>query len=193
MEAAQHGSLTITTQETTMTSQQTMMTSQQTNGRPATTPTPTPPAANTTTYPFTLMAEIKPDQVEAFKQAIAKHPIGSDESTRDMMEKIGTVHYARWATLDDKYVVFASEFDGDVDDYLDDFYAYDNGQTFDKLMRFLVGWPGPNNHDAFIRFWKEHGLKTISFYSYYPNATTKDVRTALRVRGNLEAVLQDFE
>jgi hypothetical protein len=140
-----------------------------------------------------MVAEIKPDQVDAMKQALAQRPLEGDDRTQAMMEALGKVHYFRAAIAADKYWVFASEFDGSVDDYLDDFYAYDNGQTFDRTMRYLVGWPGPNNHDGFVQFWKEHAASEVAFYSYYPNATAKDVRKALRVRANLDAVLQDFE
>jgi hypothetical protein len=98
------------------------------------------------------------------------------------------------AILDDKYLLFTSWFDGDADTYLDDFFSFPGtGPGFDRVLRHCEGWPGPNDREGFMNFWKSHRVKDLAQYSYYPGVTCKEITKALRIRQNMEAVLQDFQ
>lgn len=148
-----------------------------------------------TTDGYILIAKIKPGQVDALRAAIA-------ESEKSMMDpqgalaQLGTVHFARMAILNDTYLLFTSWFDGDMEAYLDDFFSFDvrgAGVGFDKILRYCEDWPGPNDREGFMNFWKSHRIKDLVQYSYYPGVTCKEIEKALRIRHNMEGVLQDFQ
>jgi hypothetical protein len=148
-----------------------------------------------TTDGFILIARIKPGQVDAVRAAIT-------EAAKNMMDpdgalaQLGTVHFARLAILDENHVLFTSWFDGDMEAYLDDFFSFDartGGQGFDTVLRYCEDWPGPNNREGFMNFWKSHRIKDLAQYSYYPGVTCKEIDKALRIHHNMEAVLQDFQ
>ena len=144
-----------------------------------------------TTEGFVLLAKFKPGQADAFRAAIkemAAHP-----EALGTLERIGTVHFARFAIIEDTYLLFTSWFDGSVEDYLDDFYADSAGENFDRWLRYCEGWPGPHDRQAFVDFWMSHQVQDLGRVSSYPGVTVKEIQRALRVRKNLEAVLEDFQ
>jgi hypothetical protein len=147
---------------------------------------------------YTLVAKIKPGHLDALREVLAEAQKEADERgealSRHPLTRLATVHFLRVALLDDNTFLFASHFDGDVDDYLDDFFSADHAKgSFDRVFRHLEDWPGPGNHDAFVKFWKDHGVKSQVVYAYFPDVTVKEMEKALRTRKNLEAVLQDFQ
>lgn len=140
-----------------------------------------------------LIAKIKPGQVDALRAAVA-------EQAKNLMDpqgplsRVGTVHFARVAILNENYFLFASHFDGDFDAYLDDFFSFTSGGGgFDTVFRYCEDWPGPNDREGFMNFWKSHKVEDLALYSYYPGVTCKEIEKALRIRHNLEAVLQDYQ
>ena len=44
-----------------------------------------------------------------------------------------------------------------------------------------------------MNFWTSHRVEDLFLYSYYPGVTCKEIERALRVKQNMEAVLQDFQ
>ncbi|MBV9230113.1 MAG: hypothetical protein JOZ18_12425 [Chloroflexi bacterium] len=146
-----------------------------------------------TTDGYILLAKIKPGQANALRAAIA-------EAAKIMMDPKGAlaqlakVHFARMATLGDDYLLFTSWFDGDMEAYLDDFFSFTSGGGgFDVVLRYCEGWPGTNDREGFMNFWKSHKVKDLAQYSYYPGVTCKEIEKALRIGHNMEAVLQDFQ
>jgi hypothetical protein len=112
----------------------------------------------------------------------------------NVLSKVATVHFLRFTILDNNTLLFASHFDGALDDYLDDFFTMSNdGEGFDIALRYCEGWPGPHDQQKFVNFWKSHAVENLALYSYYPGVTCKEIEKALRISRNLEAVLQDFE
>ena len=90
--------------------------------------------------------------------------------------------------------MFTSHFDGDAEAYLDDFFSFTKGAAgFDLVLRYVEDWPGPNDRERFFDFWKSHQVPEILLGGAYPGVTVKEIQKALRVRRNLEAVLEDFQ
>jgi hypothetical protein len=146
-----------------------------------------------TTNGTILIAKIKPGQVDALREALAREAKNMTDPDGSLAQ-VGTVHFARVAILDETYFLFASHFDGDFDAYLDDFFSLTKGGSgFDAVFRYCEGWPGPNDREKFMDFWKSHKVQDLALYSYYPGVTCKEIEKALRIRHNLEAVLQDFQ
>jgi hypothetical protein len=146
-----------------------------------------------TTNGFTLLAKIKPGQADALREAVQANAknLGDPEGS---IAQIGIVHFVRVCILPGDYFLFTSHFDGEAQAYLDDFFAFTKGaQGFDAVLRYCEDWPGPNDHEGFVEFWMSHQIPEILLGSAYPGATVKEIKKALRVRHNLEAVLEDFQ
>ncbi|ESZ72292.1 hypothetical protein X727_08105 [Mesorhizobium sp. L103C119B0] len=148
----------------------------------------TKPFTNT----YTIVNKIKPGELEnLLKIAEAAKKGGTFGS---ISEVLGILHFQRFFILNDKYLVFTSEFDGDTDSYLSDFYSMEikPGPTFgvfNSAWQYTEGWPGSSNRDAFVKFWKDHKVEELLTYSYYPGATAKEVRKALRVQEAFQSAL----
>ena len=146
-----------------------------------------------TTNGFTLIAKIKPGQADELREAVLANAknLGDPEGA---IAQVGTVHFVRVAILPGDYFMFTSHFDGDAEAYLDDFFSFTKGaQGFDAVLRYCEDWPGPNDREGFFDFWKSHQVPEILLGSAYPGVTVKEIQKALRIRRNLEAVLEDFQ
>lgn len=146
------------------------------------------------TQPLTALTPIIPGRRAALQQVLAgvQRRIASGGPTP--LDDIGTVHFARWVVLPDGneggHLLFASNFDGPWDDYIEDFAAR-APESFDAIYSNCVGWPerGSRNIDAFKAYIREHEVRADVYYRAYPRATVKQVKAALTVRTALNAVL----
>jgi hypothetical protein len=148
----------------------------------------TSPLTNT----YTLVAKIKPGEVENLRKAAeaakagGKWGVGSDV--------LGILHFERFFIVNDEYLVFTSDFDGDDESYLNDFYSMEitpgpSLGLFNSAWKYTEGWPAPGDKDAFVDFWKRNKVEELLTYSYYPGVTAKEVRKALRVQKAFQTVL----
>jgi len=150
------------------------------------------PSTNT----YTLINKIIPGQLgNLLKVAEAARTAGTFGA---ISEVLGILHFQRFFIINDEFLVFTSEFDGDDDPYLSDFYSMEitPGPTFgvfNSAWQYTEGWPGSDNRDAFVKFWKDHKVEELLTYSYYPGVTAKEVRKALRVQKAFQSVLDHPE
>lgn len=148
----------------------------------------TSPSTNT----YTLVAKIKPGELENLKAAAAAAKTGGAWGVGS--DVLGILHFERFFIVDDTYLVFTSEFDGDDDSYLSDFYSMEitpgpSLGLFNSAWKYTEGWPPPGDKDAFVDFWKRNKVEELLTYSYYPGVTAKEVRKALRVQQAFQEVL----
>jgi hypothetical protein len=104
---------------------------------------------------------------------------------------LGTIHFARWFVIDNPpgpqpaagetslhpgWLVFTSNFDGDMLLYLRDF-AQQIPEQMDLVWSNCEGYPaaGCADFDAFTRYVCEHQLKTLAFVVAYPDLTVADI------------------
>lgn len=152
-----------------------------------------PEATKPFTNTYTIAAKIAPGGLEQLQKLVeGARKAGTFGS---ISENLGILHFQRFFILNG-YLVFTSEFDGDTDSYLSDFYAGEitPGPTFgifDSAWKYTEGWPGSANRDAFVKFWKDHKIEELLTYSYYPGVPAKAVRRALRVQAAFQSVLDE--
>ncbi len=113
---------------------------------------------------------------------------------RGRLARVGTIHFARWVFLDDRRrLFFASNYDGALDSYMDDFInkagfglnlVFGNGVGYPRT-RFLIGG-GANDEQAFKAFLRRHQARTDVWYKAYPGLTTFDLTRNSKVREGLE-------
>lgn len=113
---------------------------------------------------------------------------------RGRLARVGTIHFARWVFLDDKRrMVFASNYDGALDSYMDDFInkagyglnlVFGNGVGYPRT-RFLI-LDGAEDEQAFKFFLRRHQLPTDVWYKAYPGLTAFDLARNAEIRQGFE-------
>ena len=114
--------------------------------------------------------------------------------TRGHLARVQTIHFARWVFLDGKSrVVFASNYDGGHQAYMDDFI---NKVAWGLNLLFSngIGWPrtrwlihgGARIEQRFKHFQRRHQLPTQVWYKAYPGLALVDLRRNQRIREGLE-------
>jgi hypothetical protein len=149
------------------------------------------------TNQFTAVGPVKPG---AFRRALvsvllliigwgARHIFHSGHLAR-----VQTIHFARWVVLDDgARVLFASNYDGIHEAYMDDFI---NKVAWGLNLIFSngVGWPhtdwlvagGARREGCFKKYQRAHQVPTQVWYDAYPGLTLNDMRRNRRIREGLE-------
>ena len=96
--------------------------------------------------------------------------------TSDSLAGVKTIHFARWIPLDGgKRVVFASNYDGSLESYNNDFIdlvawglnlVFSNGDGYPKTSWLIFG--GASREQEFKVFLRSHQIPTPIWYSAYP-------------------------
>jgi hypothetical protein len=143
---------------------------------------------------FLVMSKIKPGQTAALRKTLeALNSPAREQTRRAALRDIGTLHTARHAIFDnDTRYLFASEFDGSWDTYIDDFGTTAISDVFSEVFTFSEGFPGisdPSVKDWFVT----HQVPASSYISAYPELTTKQVLKDQRVNEAFQGVLDSPE
>lgn len=113
---------------------------------------------------------------------------------RGRLARVHTIHFARWVFLDNKKrLFFASNYDGSLDSYMDDFI---NKVAFGLNVVFSngVGYPttnwlvldGAKDEQKFKYFIRRHELPTEVWYNGHPGLTALDIERNRLIRQGLE-------
>lgn len=108
------------------------------------------------------------------------------ENRQEAIKKMVTIHYARWVIvdtdnlpgIDGPHVIFTSNFDGELYEYLEDFTAVDEG-PLNLIFGHCIGWPGARPTEGFVRYVYAHRYPAGVFYANYPMETVEEVNRAL--------------
>ena len=141
---------------------------------------------------ITAIADIKPGRLEELQSTFAAF---QTPELLAQLSNIGLIHFAHWAIIDnDTRLVFVTNFDGNWDDYLDEFIAK-GADELDVVFGHCVGYPegGCRDVETFKQYIRDHEYKAAVSYTAYPDATVIDVQKALRIRQKFEAFLDEFQ
>jgi hypothetical protein len=113
---------------------------------------------------------------------------------RGFLTRVNTIHFARWVFLDDKRrVFFASNYDGSLDSYMDDFInkvawglnaAFSNGVGYPRTNWLMLG--GAKDEQKFKHFLRRHQLPTEVWYNAHPGLTAVDLERNTHIRRGIE-------
>lgn len=119
--------------------------------------------------------------------------------TRDSLAGVKTIHFARWIPLDDyRRVVFASNYDGSLESYNNDFIdlvawglnlVFSNGQGYPKTRWLLFG--GATLEQEFKDFLRRHQIPTPVWYSAYPDLTAVNIERNAKLRAGLSGWMNE--
>jgi len=149
------------------------------------------------TNQFTVVGSVKPTLLRRATLAVVLYLI--DYGARHVYNKghlgrIRSIHFARWAYLNDKKrVLFASNYDGSLESYMDDFInkvgwglnmVFSNGVGYPRT-HWLVSY-GSKEEQKFKYTLRRHQLPTQVWYKAYPGLTAFDLARNSRVREGIE-------
>jgi hypothetical protein len=114
--------------------------------------------------------------------------------TRGRLARVGTIHFARWVFMDDRRrLLFASNYDGSLDSYMDDFInkvayglnlVFSNGVGYPRTNFLLSG--GAQDEQTFKYYLRRHQVPTQVWYKAYPGLTAADLARNTLIRKGLE-------
>ena len=94
------------------------------------------------------------------------------------LNKIGTVHFARFAFLGDDQLLVITTYDGDFTTYINEFIN-EIGEIFNKLLEHVQDAPPlpvQTYREEFLEYVRCHDLGAVgTFYSAYPDHTVLDI------------------
>lgn len=126
---------------------------------------------------LTAIAPLVPGGAEALRALFAKRKAEEKGGKPGPLEAIETIHYARWVILGDQ-LLFASNFDGDLESYLAEFAERDEG-PLNGIFRYCQGWPNARPVGPFIQYVRDRMVPAEYYYGAYPQYTVKEVKRAL--------------
>jgi len=93
------------------------------------------------------------------------------------LNRLGTVHFARFVFLGDDQLAVITTYDGSFDAYINDFID-EIGDVFNALLSHVdpTVVPVQSHRAEFLKFVKDHDLPCVGpFYSAYPQRTVLDI------------------
>jgi deferrochelatase/peroxidase EfeB len=114
---------------------------------------------------------------------------------RGYLTRVQTIHFARWVFLDDKKrLFFASNYDGSLESYMDDFInkvawginlVFSNGVGYPRTDWLIKG--GARDEQKYKRVLRRHQLPTDVWYNAHPGLTAVDLARNTRIRKGIES------
>ena len=149
------------------------------------------------TNQFTVIGGIKPG---LFRRWLMSYLLWLMEYTtrhifiRGHLARVSTIHAARWVFLNDKKrMVFASNYDGSLDSYMDDFInkvgwglnvVFSNGITYPRTDWLVLN--GSKNEQPYKYVLRRHELPTDVWYKAYPGLTVFDLKRNTLIRRGID-------
>jgi hypothetical protein len=149
------------------------------------------------TNQFSAMGSLKPGMFR--RLTISAVLVAIDYTARHIFKRgklarVTTIHFARWVFLDGgKRVIFASNYDGSLESYMDDFInkvgfglnlVFSNGLGYPRTNWLILD--GAKDEQHFKDYLRRHQMPTQVWYKAYPGLTAHDLRRNSLIRQGLE-------
>ena len=149
------------------------------------------------TNQFTVLGSVKPTLFRSVTLTVILWVV--DYGARHIynagrLGRIQTIHFARWAFLNNKErVLFLSNYDGSLEAYMDDFINK-VGWGLNLVFSNGIGYPrthwlvqdGSKSEQLFKYTLRRHQLPTEVWYKAYPGLTAFDLARNARIRKGIE-------
>lgn len=121
--------------------------------------------------------------------------------SRGSLAGVRTIHFARWVTIDEgRRAIFASNYDGSLESYMDDFIdrlawglnaVFSNGVGYPRTNWLFLD--GARDEEAFKDYLRVHQVRSLLWYSAYPELTAVNIHNNARIRDGLHGEMDDAE
>jgi hypothetical protein len=152
-------------------------------------------------YGLTILSPILEGDSLDISHAIAlrSYLAGLPQNHTSPFAKISSTHFCRLVVMDDvvfvgspareehlksRYLVFESNFDGDLDTYLTRM-AREIPELVDAVWKHCVGYPGVADPSAFAAYMKKCQITTTFFFADVNNKTVDQTLKALQVQSDV--------
>lgn len=137
---------------------------------------------------LTAITKIVPGHAEALRKTLQ----GLTAANGGKISSLGTIHIVRWVIFDnDTRLFFATNFDGDVEDYMRDF-AERAPDGIDAIWGHCEGYPGARDYPKLRDYILGSAVETDGYYCAYPNSTVADINKALDWKGKFDTFLDQI-
>ena len=141
---------------------------------------------------LSVLSPIHPERLESLEATLAALPLGEQSP----LARAGTTHFARWVvigqlvyegggqepdTLSSPHLLFTSNFDGPLDEYLEDL-AQQSYREAHAIWSHCIGFPKGRATQKLVDYLMSHRVDTTMFYSAYPKTTVAQIRESLALR-----------
>ncbi len=137
--------------------------------------------------PLTLVMRAKSPQDYAMLRGTVEHLQAMPPEQNPIvtaLDKLASVHFARFVFLDPDQLAVITTYDGDLDLYINGFIN-EIGEVFDKLLAYVEDAPPApvqTHRHEFLEFIRAHDVRCVgTFYSAYPTRTVLDIAAAAAV------------
>lgn len=132
--------------------------------------------------PFTMIYEVRPDQMKRLQATLTVGQWAIDNFHIHPLKDIPTVHYARFASMGGNKILFASCYDGEWEQYVEDFAAR-IPDKLDKVWGGSVGYPpgGAADAPALAKFLDDRRIERDFFYMSSGHRTVKEIQASLKL------------
>jgi hypothetical protein len=146
-------------------------------------------------YGLTVMTPILDDRVSP----LAAHLDTFGPEDASPLARVAGTHFARWVILDDviyeggrqrrdalkaSRLLFTTNFDGSLDDYLEAMRS-GLGEDADAVWGHCAGYPGRADAPAFAAYFRAHQVESALFFGAYGDQPVGEVRANLARRTKL--------
>jgi hypothetical protein len=149
------------------------------------------------TNQFSAMGSLKPGLFRRFTILFVLAAIDYTARhifNRGRLARVTTIQFARWVFLDGrKRVIFASNYDGSLESYMDDFInkvafglnvVFSNGIGYPRTNWLILD--GAKDEQTFKQYLRRHQLPTQVWYNANPGLTALDRKRNALIRDGLE-------
>jgi deferrochelatase/peroxidase EfeB len=146
---------------------------------------------------FTVFGDLKPGRFRRWTTSFLLWVLNYSARhiyNRGYLTRVQTIHFARWVFLDDKKrLFFASNYDGSLESYMDDFInkvawginlVFSNGVGYPRTDWLIKG--GARDEQKYKRVLRRHQLPTDVWYNAHPGLTAVDLARNTRIRKGIE-------
>jgi hypothetical protein len=157
-------------------------------------------------YGLTILSPIKNDTQAEVSPSLAirtyLQTLPQDQS--GPFAKVSSTHMARLVVLNDvvyfgvpsceehleaQYLIFESNFDGDLDTYLGRL-AREAATEVDSVWQYCDGYPGVNDVNAFVAYMKKCQIKTTFYFADVNDKTVQQTLQALQTQSSVTAFIE---
>ena len=147
-------------------------------------------------YSLTVLTPI----IDGHEAHLAQYLNALASGDQSPLAAVAGTHFARWVVIDDVIyegpdqgdrdhlkhprLLFTSNFDGDLDPYLEAMRT-GLGESADAIWGHCLGYPGCDERAAFARYMRHHQIDSSLFFAAYGDRTVQDVKRSLAVRTKL--------
>ncbi|WP_050044714.1 hypothetical protein [Bradyrhizobium sp. LTSP849] len=130
--------------------------------------------------------------VSGHADALRKTLQGLTAANGGKIASLGTIHIVRWVMFDDDTrLLFATNFDGSVEDYMRDF-AERAPEGIDAIWGHCEGYPGARDYPKLRDYILGSAIETTGYYCAYPNSTVTDINKALDWKTKFDTFLDQI-